>query len=1213
MKIFNKFFSTTAFILLFLNVHGQVDTSMKVRYTFNKLTPDSNHIIDDMGDTAILQSKATVRPMTHFNVLDLGSTSGYLDLGSNIGKLIATLDNFTISTYVFVSSTVDLNSNGNFIWTFANSNDVATTPNGQMFFSAKSLRYAISQTNWTGESSLNYAKELTKGAWKHVTYTQLGSTGTIYVDAIAVSTGTVTKTPKALGATKYNYIGRSPYVGDAFLSNSLIYDFRIYNRSLSSIEISALDDSLAALNDASTTDLLVKAGEALSLGSLNEVILNLRLPTQAANNIVIQWTSSNPSAISNSGLVTRPAIGSDTAKVVLTATLTKDGKSITKDLLAVVLPLFDDKICIKRDSAAINIPGNLDNLRSDMKLPQNGLEGSVITWKSDKSDYLSNNGKVLKFAPKGTGKVKVTLTATITKGSQSTQRNFVVYIAEDEGYVAYLFVYFTGNDITQEQIRFALSNDGLNYRALNGNNPILQSSAISLTGGVRDPHIYRGPDGKYYMVVTDMVSANGWASNRGIVLLKSSDLIDWTSSTVNIPTAFPDSFANITAAWAPQTIYDETVGKMMVYFSIQKTGGIHIIYYAYANADFTALETTPKQLFYSPTNSSCIDADILYKDGIYNLFFKTEGSGNGIKKATSTKLTEGYVLYDQYLDQSYSAVEGAGTFKLINSDKYILMYDVYTSGLYEFTESTDLVNFKVVNELTSTNFTPRHGTVIPITKAEAEALSKKWSKPTDVAILSSRSSHVKWRNIVIDNAKNTVFVPVKNGTDLSNFDPQFTSMPGAVITPTTAQDFTKDSLSYTVSIDGIGSKTYKVTAETDNNPILDGYYADPEVLYSKKTGKYYIYPTSDGYTGWSGNYFKTFSSSNLVDWQDEGVILNLPTDVSWATTNAWAPTIIEKQINGVYKYFFYFCAAQKIGVAIADNPTGPFFDSGQPLISATPAGASGQQIDPDVFYDSISGKTYLYWGNGYLARAELNDDMVSIKPNTTKVIATDATFREGCEVFYRNGKYYFMWSENDTRSEDYRVRYATASSPTGILNIPGNNLVIAKNSAQGIYATGHNCVLYVPDSSKWYIIYHRFTRPKGITMGDPAGYNREVCMDELKFNDDGSIIQVIPTLKGIILDTAKQDTTVGIKIRQKQHSAFTVFPNPAHEILNVSFTDPNNLGGMILIYDSAGRKQLQKLIENDQSQINISKLCGGVYFIKYVKGDQELGSGSFVK
>src|SRR3954469_19439072 len=112
-------------------------------------------------------------------------------------------------------------------------------------------------------------------------------------------------------------------------------------------------------------------------------------------------------------------------------------------------------------------------------------------------------------------------------------------VVSNEAYTNYLFAYFTGNSKSEEAIRFALSNDGYNFRALNNNDPIITSEKISSTGGVRDPHILRGADGIFYMVVTDMVSALGWNSNRGMVLLKSKDLINWTSAIVNIQKRFP--------------------------------------------------------------------------------------------------------------------------------------------------------------------------------------------------------------------------------------------------------------------------------------------------------------------------------------------------------------------------------------------------------------------------------------------------------------------------------------------------------------------------------------------------------------------------------------------------------------------------------------------------------------------------------------------------
>jgi len=683
--------------------------------------------------------------------------------------------------------------------------------------------------------------------------------------------------------------------------------------------------------------------------------------------------------------------------------------------------------------------------------------------------------------------------------------------SKDKSFSSYLFVYFTGNSGIEESIRFALSTDGLTYKALNNNRPIIASDTIAQMKGVRDPHIYRGPDKNFYMVVTDMKASMGWSNNHGMVLLKSSDLVNWTHATVDIAALFPQ-YKDVNRVWAPQTIWDPTVGKFMIYWSQRSFNEKDVIHYAYANASFTGLDTEPKVLFSHPT--STIDGDIVIKDGLFDLFFKTEGNGNGIKKAVSTSLTGAYVVKeDRYLQQTTQAVEGACVFKLINSDTYVLMYDVYANGKYEFTASTDLSNFKVLNGV-SMNFFPRHGTVIPITTEEAKRLAAKWGSPAEQSTVTSTASAVKKLNIVVKESEKTIFLPVKPGTSLKAFDPKLASLPGVTVKPSGAQNFAKGAVNYTFQLND-SAVTYSVSVAVNRNPVLDGYYADPEILYSEKTGKFYLYPTSDGFPGWSGTYFKCFSSDDLETWKDEGVIIQLGKDVTWASANAWAPCIVEKKINGAYRYYYYFCAKQKIGVAVSDNPTGPFIDSGKALISSKPAGVrGGQEIDPDVFTDPVSGKSYLYWGNGYMAGVELNDDMVSIKTETMKVLTPDRTFREAVYVIFRKGVYYFMWSEDDTGSPNYKVRYATSTSPLGPLTIPADNIVIARDDKQAIYGTGHNSVLQLPGRDEWYVVYHRLTRPKGITMKSP-GFYREVCIDKMEFNADGSIKQSKPTLEGV--------------------------------------------------------------------------------------------------
>jgi hypothetical protein len=285
-----------------------------------------------------------------------------------------------------------------------------------------------------------------------------------------------------------------------------------------------------------------------------------------------------------------------------------------------------------------------------------------------------------------------------------------------------------------------------------------------------------------------------------------------------------------------------------------------------------------------------------------------------------------------------------------------------------------------------------------------------------------------------------------------------------------------------------------------SGPVIPGLHADPHVAYLD--GRYYIYPTTDGYVGWSGTYFKAFSSTDLVNWTDHGMILDLGPGVSWAENSAWAPAIAAK--NG--KYYFYFSggasstSAKQIGVAVADSPTGPFRDAlGRPLVRA--GQFPGQTIDPMVFTDD-NGQSYLYWGQGSANVVPLNSDMISFDP--TKVRSTKPSgYNEGAFVIKRNSTYYLMWSEGDTRTEDYRVAYATGSSPYGPWTKRG--VILQKRLDLGIKGTGHHSVVRTPGTDTWYMAYHRFAMPGG------DGYHREVMIDRMYFNADGTIQPVVPT------------------------------------------------------------------------------------------------------
>lgn len=405
-----------------------------------------------------------------------------------------------------------------------------------------------------------------------------------------------------------------------------------------------------------------------------------------------------------------------------------------------VITVLSDKEKVKTDASLLQIPlGYRANLHWDLILDSIGKNGSVISWKSGNLEYISDEGKLLKRSPRDQRKVKVKLTAIISAGKMQSKKTFDISVAHEEPrFDGYLFAYFEGSGprSKDEQFRFGVSADAVTWFALNNNEPILSSEEVSGTGGIRDPHILRGEDEKtFYMVATDMSTAkNGWGPNPGIVMLKSENLLDWKHNYVHLEKLYPQKFANVQWVWAPQTIYDPAADKYLVYFTIRyKDDGKLDFYSAYANKDFSGFENEPELMFRAKYGA--IDGDIIYKDGLYHYFFKGNNKDeqgkevkSGIKQAVGKTLqgpwTEDFKYLDAYAGTKTN-VEGSSIFKLNNSDTFVLMYDLYSSRRYEFQRSTDLVKFTNKPESFTKNFFPRHGSVISITREEADRLNKK--------------------------------------------------------------------------------------------------------------------------------------------------------------------------------------------------------------------------------------------------------------------------------------------------------------------------------------------------------------------------------------------------------------------------------------------------------------------------------------------------------
>lgn len=322
----------------------------------------------------------------------------------------------------------------------------------------------------------------------------------------------------------------------------------------------------------------------------------------------------------------------------------------------------------------------------------------------------------------GSGKESTTDTEFSTQSETETEPE-TEKVEKELDYYAYLFVYFTGNNPSQERVFYAVSENGYDFTTLNGGKPVLTSK--SGTKCVRDPYVFRGQDGYFYMIATDMQSSLGWNSNRNLISWRSADLVKWEDETVIRVANTCKTTRGADRVWAPQAIWNEERGEYMIYFALHSnvTGGATIMYYAYS-IDMKTFTTEPALLYAPKGGKSAIDADIIYQDGLYYMYFKDESSG-GIRVTTSERMDGGYSLDSILVSRPGLAVEGSSIYKLFNSNGWLLISDAYTSGYFTMQYTEDLIHFVELDRNMgeySFNFKPRHGSVLPITRDEYDAL-----------------------------------------------------------------------------------------------------------------------------------------------------------------------------------------------------------------------------------------------------------------------------------------------------------------------------------------------------------------------------------------------------------------------------------------------------------------------------------------------------------
>lgn len=289
-----------------------------------------------------------------------------------------------------------------------------------------------------------------------------------------------------------------------------------------------------------------------------------------------------------------------------------------------------------------------------------------------------------------------------------------------------------------------------------------------------------------------------------------------------------------------------------------------------------------------------------------------------------------------------------------------------------------------------------------------------------------------------------------------------------------------------------------------NNPIIkDKYTGDPAALVYKD--KVYLYAGHDeapnDFNFYKMNEWLVYSSSDMIHWEEHPVQLKV-TDFAWATSDAWASQVIER--NG--KFYWYVTVShgtingKAIGVGVSDSPKGPFKDAlGKALITndmTTQTKIDWDDIDPTVMIDD-DGQAYIFWGNSVCHYAKLKANMIELDGPIQTISLPN--FTEAPWIHKHNNWYYLSYAYQFPE----KIAYAMSKSINGPWEYKGILNELAGNSN-----TNHQAIIEFKD--KDYFIYHN-----GATQPNGGSFRRSVCVDRLYYNEDGTMKRVIMTSEGI--------------------------------------------------------------------------------------------------
>lgn len=675
---------------------------------------------------------------------------------------------------------------------------------------------------------------------------------TVYVNGAQVSQTSIARDVSSFGSSLVSYLGRSTYNDPGWAGD--VDDYAVYGQALGAGQVQQLYAG-AALDHAAAAVTVPATATA-----------DFALPTSSSG-AAISWASDGPAIAVQGGAatVTRPAPGAADATVVLTATFTVGAASTTRTYTVTVPARLSDQAKADQDLAALALPSG--DVRTSFSVPTKGANGSALSWAVTDGGAVAairdgvRSGSASVSITRPSADTAIELTATATSGDVTATRTFALQVtaapaaaAENE---AYVWAFFTGEGAGAERVSLAASkgDDALRWNTLNGGEPIFTSTQG--TTGLRDPFIIRSHEGDtFFMLATDLKIdglAGGFTTAQlsgslGIEVWESTDLVHWSAQRhVQVSTPYAGN------TWAPEAYWDDAIGRYVVFWASNLYPGTDASARTAVTYNRMMYATTDDFVTFSEpqvwsdvkrgTGLGLIDSTVAEQDGTYYRFTKDEASMT-IREEKSTDLlatitgslpgTSGaadqWTLVKDKVATGLPNGEPGGTFTSgegpnifpanpgdVNGFDWYLFIDQpsYHGGPNHYipfgsADIADGSSWKPLGATLRDNLPqnsdggkPRHGTVLPVTRAEYQKVLEEFAPGIAVASVAplTATTSAGTAPTLPDAALTTVSgasktVPVA----WAGVDPASYASPGTFTVKGVAQDDSRMPVTATVTV-----------------------------------------------------------------------------------------------------------------------------------------------------------------------------------------------------------------------------------------------------------------------------------------------------------------------------------------------------------------------------------------------------------------------------